>query len=107
MCARWRPGWVRECSSEQCVSVLCRRTTGLVLMGCADADRLPWTAARRTTVLGLLIGGVLRALRWSKEYLEEQVQTRARQTQLAVAEGRDEVLKAVGAALGGEERKRD
>ncbi|RPD67284.1 hypothetical protein L226DRAFT_608493, partial [Lentinus tigrinus ALCF2SS1-7] len=56
--------------------------------------RMPMSAVRRTTVLGFLIGGVLRALRWSKEYLEEQVHTRARELALdaAAAEGRAEVV---------------
>ena len=60
-----------------------------------DADRLPMSAVRRTTVLGFLIGGVLRALRWSKEYLEDQVQTRARELEDAAAEGRAEVVEGV------------
>ncbi|TBU32880.1 hypothetical protein BD311DRAFT_713923 [Dichomitus squalens] len=53
--------------------------------------RLPWTALRRTTILGVLIGGVLRALRWSKEYLEEQVQTRALEAKAATTEGQEGV----------------
>ncbi|EJF61145.1 hypothetical protein BD309DRAFT_947597 [Dichomitus squalens] len=53
--------------------------------------RLPWTAFRRTTVLGVLIGGVLRALRWSKEYLEEQVQTRALAAKAVTTEGQEGV----------------
>ncbi|KAI0774170.1 hypothetical protein C8Q74DRAFT_1368674 [Fomes fomentarius] len=67
--------------------------------------RLPWTAVRRTTVLGLLIGGVLRALRWSKECLEAQVQTRTLQVQLA--EGQADVVKVAGAVVDGEQRGRD
>ncbi len=72
------------------------------LMGCADADRLPWTAVRRTTVLGLLIGGMLRALRWSKELLEAQVQTRTQ-----AAEGRADVVNVAGAVVDGEQRGKD
>lgn len=45
--------------------------------GFSNADRLPWTAFRRTVFLGVMIGGTLRALRWSKEYLQERVQERA------------------------------
>ena len=65
----------------------------------ADADRLPWTALRRTTISGVLIGGVLRALRWSKEYLEGQVQTRALEAKPATAERREEVAGDVRGAL--------
>ncbi len=69
-------------------------------MNCANADRLPWTAVRRTTILGVLIGGVLRALRWSKEYLQEQVQTRALESQAAPNEGRVEVVDVEGGVEG-------
>ncbi|KAI1795133.1 hypothetical protein LXA43DRAFT_970792 [Ganoderma leucocontextum] len=51
--------------------------------------RLPWTAVRRTTILGVVIGGVLRALRWGKECLEVQVQTRALETQATADDGRN------------------
>ncbi|KAI0750694.1 hypothetical protein C8Q80DRAFT_1153496 [Daedaleopsis nitida] len=79
-------GWFLPCS------------IGGALMGLADADRLPWTAVRRTAVLGCMIGGLLRALRWSKEYLEEQVQTRSHQLAAASGEGRDGAGKTVGDA---------
>lgn len=45
--------------------------------GFSNVDRLPWTAFRRTVFLWVMIGGTLRALRWSKEYLQERVQERA------------------------------
>ena len=69
-----------------------------------DADRLPMSAVRRTTVLGFLIGGVLRALRWSKEYLQEQVQTRALGSQAASDKGRDEVVDIGGDVDGATKR---
>ncbi|CDO71317.1 hypothetical protein BN946_scf184908.g74 [Trametes cinnabarina] len=61
---------------------------------------LPWAAIRRTTGLGLLIGGTLRALRWSKEYLREQAAVRAQQLEdeaaaAGRAEGVQEVVEAV------------
>ncbi len=62
-----------------------------------DADRLPISAVRRTTVLGFLIGGVLRALRWSKEYLQDQVQSRALE-EAAAGEGRAEVVEGTEVA---------
>jgi len=43
----------------------------------AAVYRLPWKAARRTVVLGGLIGTTLRALRWSRDSLREQASTRA------------------------------
>ena len=43
-----------------------------------------------------MIGGVLRALRWSKEYLEERVQARSQELAAASGEGRAAVVKAVG-----------
>ncbi|RDX55504.1 hypothetical protein OH76DRAFT_1338689 [Lentinus brumalis] len=59
--------------------------------------RLPMSAVRRTTVLGFLIGGVLRALRWSKEYLQDQVQARALE-EAAAGEGRAEVVEGAEVA---------
>ncbi|KAI0375535.1 hypothetical protein BV20DRAFT_959515 [Pilatotrama ljubarskyi] len=56
---------------------------------------LPWKAIRRTAGLGVLIGGTLRALRWSKDYLREQAAVRARELELAAAEGRAEVVQDV------------
>ncbi|KAI9066754.1 hypothetical protein FKP32DRAFT_1609833 [Trametes sanguinea] len=56
---------------------------------------LPWAAIRRTTGLGLLIGGTLRALRWSKEYLRKQAAVRAQELEDAAAEGRAEVVEGV------------
>ena len=73
-------------------------------MSWADADRLPWTAVRRTTILGVLIGGVLRALRWSKEYLQEQVQTRALESLAAPDSGRAGVLDDEGDVDGATKR---
>lgn len=67
-------------------------------MGGADADGLPWKGIRRTAGLGVLIGGTLRALRWSKEYLREHAAARAQELELAAAEGRAEVVKDVQAA---------
>ncbi|KAI0650334.1 hypothetical protein C8Q79DRAFT_379146 [Trametes meyenii] len=65
---------------------------------------LPWKAIRRTTGLGVLIGGTLRALRWSKEYLREQAAARAHELEVAAAEGRaavvEDVREAVGAVVG-------
>ncbi|OSC96822.1 hypothetical protein PYCCODRAFT_1339466, partial [Trametes coccinea BRFM310] len=60
---------------------------------------LPWAALRRTTGLGLLIGGTLRALRWSKEYLREQAAVRAHEVEVAAAEGRAEVVEGVQEAV--------
>ncbi|KAI0327793.1 hypothetical protein GY45DRAFT_1256380 [Cubamyces sp. BRFM 1775] len=60
---------------------------------------LPWAGIRRTTGLGVLIGGTLRALRWSKEYLREQAAARAHELDVATAEGRAEVVEGVQEAV--------
>ncbi|KAH9853593.1 hypothetical protein C2E23DRAFT_728206 [Lenzites betulinus] len=60
--------------------------------------RLPWKAIRRTAGLGVVIGGTLSALRWSREYLREQGAVRARELELAAADGRAEVVGDVQAA---------
>ncbi|KAI0832316.1 hypothetical protein BC628DRAFT_1309376 [Trametes gibbosa] len=49
---------------------------------------LPWKGIRRTAGLGVVIGGTLRALRWSKGYLSEHAAMRARELELAAADGR-------------------
>lgn len=54
---------------------------------------MAWKAIRRTTGLGVLIGGTLRALRWSKEYLREHAAARAHELEQAAAEGRAEVVR--------------
>ncbi|KAI9001114.1 hypothetical protein BD414DRAFT_473627 [Trametes punicea] len=56
---------------------------------------LPWAAIRRTTGLGLLMGGTLRVLRWSKDYLREQAALRSQELKVAAAEGRAEVAEGV------------
>ncbi|KAI0677143.1 hypothetical protein C8Q78DRAFT_1073875 [Trametes maxima] len=60
---------------------------------------LPWKAIRRTTGLGVLIGGTLRALRWSKEYLREQAAVRAHELELAAADGRAAAAEGVREAV--------
>lgn len=45
-------------------------------MGFVMLDRLPWKATRRTLVLGLMIGSVMRGLRWGRDHLEEEARTR-------------------------------
>ncbi|KAI0776127.1 hypothetical protein BD413DRAFT_469566 [Trametes elegans] len=60
---------------------------------------LPLQVVRRTAGLGVLIGGTLRGLRWSKEYLREQLATRAQELEVAAAEGRAEVVEDVREAV--------
>ncbi|EIW62059.1 uncharacterized protein TRAVEDRAFT_57175 [Trametes versicolor FP-101664 SS1] len=60
---------------------------------------MAWKAIRRTTGLGVLIGGTLRALRWSKEYLREHAAARAHELEQTAAEGRAEVVRDVQAAV--------
>ncbi|OBZ70097.1 hypothetical protein A0H81_09899 [Grifola frondosa] len=52
---------------------------------------LPWKASGRTMVLGVLIGSVLRGLRWSREHLSEQARARLNQIEDAPAEGQAHV----------------
>ena len=68
--------------------------------GFSNADRLPWTTFRRTALLGVMIGGTLRALRWSKEYLQARLVDAERAgAEAGTGEGRE--AGAVAQAAGG------
>ncbi|KDQ64629.1 hypothetical protein JAAARDRAFT_52575 [Jaapia argillacea MUCL 33604] len=65
----------------------------------AGVYRLPWRAAGRAMVLGLMIGGIMKGLKWGKEQLRDEAQKRAVDLEEAVNEdGREGVGAATDAS---------
>ncbi|KAI0921774.1 hypothetical protein AcW2_006649 [Taiwanofungus camphoratus] len=92
-------GWV--CIEEACARLgwgdVSEVAAGLGTAGVfAAVYRLPWKAARRTMVLGVMIGAAARGLRWGQDSLKEQARARKLEVEAGASEGRKEVMEAIG-----------